>query len=211
MVFSSHACTKAAPATGAMSTGEGPQQLTGLQMSQTPPQISSLHIQLCTPRLFKHMLKCKACKHICNIYSGTSASNREREAPAPQKRLFWENGSQRDGSTIWRVSAETGAKPQLKSVRQAEVSELYPVYHHQPGTQEYPALAAMLQTRLCYCFTVLGFPSFSINQFCSEGFLSAPYSICKLCYSTSLCTIHFLHESQSGGVRKREVRYHNSI
>lgn len=72
------------------------------------------------------------------------------------------------------LSGEERAKPQLKSVRQGYVSELYPVYCHQPRTQECPALAAMLQPRLHHCFTVSGFSNFSVNfsNFVQKGFLA---------------------------------------
>ena len=45
--------------TGATSTGEGPQQLTGVQASKTPPQISSRHVQFCTPRYLRACLNVK--------------------------------------------------------------------------------------------------------------------------------------------------------
>lgn len=86
------------------------------------------------------------------------------------------------------LSGEEKAKPQLKSVRQGQVSELYPVYCHQPGTQECPALAAMLQPRLHHCFTDSGFSNFYVNfsNFAQKGFLIFLLTACKLFSSTSL-------------------------
>lgn len=191
-----------APATGAMST-EGPQQLTGLQMSQTAPQISFLHIQLCTPRLFKHMLKCKTCKHICNICPGTRQEAAIERCRPPRRGFlgkpgdkgleapFGESQRSRKSQVTAKVSKTGRGFRALSSVPS-------PAWDMSVSSSRSDATAKAVPLFQFWLLQIFHNPILSKRSFWfflqhASFFIRPPSG-----------TIHFLHESQLGGVSKRE-------
>lgn len=107
------------------------------------------------------------------------------------------------------LSGAEGAKPQLKPVRGSRALSIASSPTQDTRVSCPYSNATAKAVSLFHSFRLF---QLFLTQFCSEvffGLLSLQHASFFIQPPSGM--IHFLHESQSGGVRNREIRYHNSI
>ena len=174
-----------APAAGATSTGEGAAHW-GLSEQNAAADLlqarSALHTEV-----LHCMLKCKACKRVCSICSGTSPSCKHKQGtPAPQQMLPWRSGRWKCGSTTRKGPDEQQEPSHAESQWNRGRFQSFTQYitadpRHQSSTLACSNATAKAVPPLHRAF---GFSNLFITQLCSGVVYS--FAARKVFSSTSL-------------------------
>lgn len=175
-------------------------------MSQTPPQISSLRIQLCTPRLFS---MCWNAKPAISAQGPQQAAATER--CLPHRRGFLGKTGDKGmeapfGESQCQATAQvsrTGIGFRALSSVSSPTRDTRVSCSHSNATAKAVSLFHSLGLFQLFCNPILFRRGLGLFFFLTA---------CKLFYSTSLWHDPFPTWITIGrGEKKREVRYHNSI